>query len=134
MESLRLCAHLQPYKFRMKPKWWVVILVIGFCYLSAPYFAGALKIGERRGPIIYPRQFHAALYINGCEEFHGYKPRERPGTLFYRRAYFYGFSERPHSREKRLQQLEKIRNSRLPVDFLNQLTELEARIAAGEKN
>jgi len=75
----------------MKPKWWVVILVIGFGYLSAPYFAGALKIGERRGPITHPR-------------------------------------------EKRLQQLEKIRNSRLPVDFLNQLTELEARIAAGEKN
>ncbi|MDF3058936.1 MAG: hypothetical protein K0R17_3151 [Rariglobus sp.] len=117
----------------MKSKWWIAIPVVVFCYLSAPYFAGALKIGERRGPIIYPRQLHAALYITGCEEFHGYKPRDRPGTLFYRRAYFYGFAERPHPREKRLQQLEKIRKSPLPVDFLNQLTEIELRIAEEEK-
>jgi hypothetical protein len=118
----------------MKSKWWIVILVIGSCYVSAPYFAGALKIGERRGPVIYPRQFHVVLYITGFEEFHGYKPRDRPGTLFYKRALFYGFPERPQPREKRIQQLEKIRKSRLPVDFLNELTEIEARIAEAEKN
>jgi hypothetical protein len=117
----------------MKAKWWVAISVIGFGYLSAPYFAGALKIGERRGPIIYPQQLHAALYITGCEEFHGYKPRDRLGTLFYRRAYFYGFAERPRPREKRLQQLEKIRQIPLPVSFLNQLTEIEGQIAEEEK-
>ncbi|HSI09803.1 MAG: hypothetical protein ACAH89_13550 [Rariglobus sp.] len=117
----------------MKSKWWAVILVVGFGYVAAPYVAGSLKVGERRGPIIYPRQFHAALYITGCEEFHGYKPMDRPGTLFYRRAYFYGLAERPQPREKRLQQLEKIRNSRLPVDFLNHLIEIEARIAEEER-
>jgi hypothetical protein len=37
------------------------------CYVSGPYIAGVNRIGDRLGPVVYPRSFHELLYIMGHE-------------------------------------------------------------------
>lgn len=66
----------------------VLLPVYGFL----PVCAGFLSIGDRRGPIIYPKSFHEALFVIGWESSSSNvgKPRVPFGGWSSSRPLFYG--------------------------------------------
>jgi len=59
-------------------------------YAVAPVIAGALAVGDRRGPRVYAEGFHEVLYIIGWESAgREGKPRVR-GRGAPPRPWFYG--------------------------------------------
>jgi hypothetical protein len=90
---------------RNNAKKWKLILIIICClaifYISGPIIAGSGGIGEREGPVIYPKEFHTGLYILGYESKFHEKPRENPDSWMYKRPLFYGLSRRLKSSDER---------------------------------
>jgi hypothetical protein len=71
----------------MKWRKFIPILAILFCcYISGPCVAGSYRIGDRRGPVVYPESFHELLYIMAHEgSYKGEKPRLSPESWLYSR-------------------------------------------------
>ena len=73
----------------------IVIVAVIWGYLALPVIAGALRIGNRTGPRIYPVGLHTDLYITGWGMAgHEGKPREHLGWRSERRPWFYGMPDR----------------------------------------
>jgi hypothetical protein len=60
-------------------------------YIVFPFIAGLLAIGDRDGPKIYPRSYHAILYMISYETVRNEKPRR---NIELERPWFYGFPRR----------------------------------------
>ncbi|MCL1888624.1 MAG: hypothetical protein FWF96_07125 [Kiritimatiellaeota bacterium] len=112
--------------------WKIVLSVVLFVYLVAPFFAGALGLGRRPGPVLWLEGWHDFLYSMGYEGSFHIKPRIGPGDIFLRRPFFYGLPERPYPKEKRLQMIEERRERDPDRDdwalrqFEKHISELEA--------
>lgn len=65
-----------------------LILLSGILYLLFPMVAGLFAIGDRDGPKIYPKGYHATLYMVSYEAVRNEKPRE---NFLYERPWCYGF-------------------------------------------
>ena len=66
----------------------VLILFSVIVYLLFPIVAGLCAIGDRDGPKIYPKAYHATLYMVSYEAVRNEEPRE---SYLYERPWFYGF-------------------------------------------
>lgn len=60
-------------------------------YIVFPFIAGLFAIGDRDGPKIYPRSYHAILYIISYEMVRNEKPRR---NIELERPWFYGLPRR----------------------------------------
>ena len=67
------------------------LALVAVLYVVFPFIAGLLAIGERDGPKIYPRAYHANLYIISYEMVRDEKPRS---NIELARPWFYGFPRR----------------------------------------
>jgi len=77
-----------------RPTLWLLVLI----YLLLPLFAGAFKWGERTGPVIYLRSYHATAYRIGYSSAGHGKPRiSFMDSILTRRPFFYGMRPRPIS-------------------------------------
>lgn len=45
----------------------VVVGAAVVLYLAIPFVMGVMGVGDRRGPVFYPRELHTALYTTGWE-------------------------------------------------------------------
>jgi hypothetical protein len=62
------------------------VKMVAVLYAVFPFIAGLFAIGDRDGPRIYPRSYHAALYIISYEIVRDEKPRS---NLELERPWFY---------------------------------------------
>jgi hypothetical protein len=109
-------------------KHWRILILIGLtiCYLSGPFVAGALRIGDRAGPALYPKSLHSGIYIVAHEVSHNEKPREPLDGWLYRRPLFYGLSRRLKSQNDRQEYIEMARRNESPR--LPQLIEMNEKV------
>ncbi len=91
-----------------------VVAALVICYLTGPFVAGALRIGDRLGPAIYPESFHRATYTIGHESLYNEKPREPFDTWMYRRPLFYELPRRLKSPKEREAYIEMARRNESP--------------------
>ncbi len=67
------------------------LLTLLTLYAAFPFIAGALEIGNRWGPRIYPLTYHEALYMIGWDAAgREGKPRVAAGLPEESRPWFYG--------------------------------------------
>ena len=87
----------------MKKRRFVIIslAVLLGCYVAGPYLAGAFRVGDRLGPVVYPMAFHQSLYILAHEGSHNEKPRVPLDSWMYNRPVFYGLPRRLKSLPER---------------------------------
>jgi hypothetical protein len=64
-----------------------ILALVAVLYVVFPFIAGLFGIGDRDGPKIYPRSYHANLYIISYEIVRNEKPRS---NLELERPWFYG--------------------------------------------
>ncbi len=76
-------------------------LLLFVLYQLGPYLAGALKVGDREGPMIYDEGSHSLKYNDAHEMIYGSKARVTIDLVFSERPYFYGLSRRPKPKEER---------------------------------
>ena len=69
----------------------VVALILAAIYLILPILAGAMKHGERTGPVIYPELYHELAFRIGYSLAGHGKPRLGVyKSLLFKRPFFYG--------------------------------------------
>ena len=68
-----------------------LVILVTLLYLVFPFIAGLLAIGDRDGPKIYSRSYHAFLYITSYESVRNEKPRR---NIESERPWFYGLPAR----------------------------------------
>ncbi len=88
--------------------------MLALVYASGPYLAGSLGWGERSGPVLYPKSFHATLYTLASEDVRDEKPRESLDGWMYHRPLFYGLPRRLKSAEERASYIEMARRNESP--------------------
>jgi hypothetical protein len=117
-----ICARCVRSK-RRRPRYLLRILIIAlFVLILAPLITGALQIGEREGPVIYPEALHTPLYIIG-HDLAGLpgKPRTKVAGNLYRRPWFWGLPLRARSQEERADILRRADERNSPMlDLLNE--------------
>ena len=64
-----------------------IVAFVAVLYFVFPFIAGLLAIGDRDGPKIYPRSYHANLYAISYEFVQDEKPRS---NIELDRPWFYG--------------------------------------------
>lgn len=81
--------YTMPRKYRRVA--WIVTASLFVIYLMGPVVASMCEIGDLRGPKIYPRSLHAAIYLVTWEltEHEANKPRVPYDPT--PRPWFYGF-------------------------------------------
>jgi len=73
---------------RRTAKLLAMVLVL---YMVFPFIAGLFAIGDRDGPKIYPRSYHAIVYMTTYEMVRSEKPRR---DIELERPWFYGLPRR----------------------------------------
>ena len=73
----------------MKRRTVKILAVVVVLYVVFPFIAGLFAIGDRDGPKIYPRAYHANLYIISYEIVRKEKPRS---NIELERPWFYGLT------------------------------------------
>ena len=68
-----------------------IATLVAVLYVVFPFIAGLFAIGDRDGPKIYPRSYHANLYIISYEMVRDEKPRS---SIELDRPWFYGLPRR----------------------------------------
>lgn len=118
----------------MKKRRLIVLLIpLLICYLFGPFVAGALRIGDRLGPVFYPESAHSVIYVLAHETFHHEepKPREPTDSWMYRRPHFYGLSRRLKSATDREAYIELARRNGSPR--LGRLIEMNKAVATANQ-
>jgi hypothetical protein len=111
----------------------IILLMVALvaCYFLGPVLAGAFRVGERSGPVIYPDSFHTVLYIIAYESLHNEKPRGPPDSWMYRRPLFYGLSRRLRPEKDREAYIEMARRNE--SRFLARLIEMNEQVQEANK-
>lgn len=78
-----------------------IALTLSGIYLLLPVVAGAMKHGDRSGPVIYPRSFHEIAFRIGYSLAGHGKPRlSVHQAILFKRPFFYGCRPRLISEEE----------------------------------
>jgi hypothetical protein len=102
----------------------VAVAGLAAIYVAGPIIAGATRIGDREGPVLYPEEFHTSLYIIAHESAFQEKPRQRRDYWMYRRPLFYGMSRRLKPAAERQAYIEMARRNQSPrIDDLIEMNE-----------
>jgi hypothetical protein len=113
----------------MKKKLTIAILVVLTCsYLSGPFIAGTLGIGQRDGPIVYPEALHESIYIIAHEGARKEKPRLALDSWMYNCPLFYGLPRRLKPAHERLAYIEMARRNESP--FLERMEKMNTTVEA----
>jgi hypothetical protein len=109
----------------------IALVALAMCYVSGPFLAGALSVGDRLGPAIYPESLHEGIYIMAYESFRNVKPREPIDNWMYRRPLFYGMTRRLKSQEDRKAYIEMARRNESPR--LSRMIEMNEEAKSGRR-